>query len=300
MRKAFVSSLLDAAKKDDSILLLTGDLGYGVLDNFRNELPNQFINFGINEQSMMSAAAGFAKVGYKPFVYSIGNFPTFRCMEQIRNDVCFMDLNVCVVSVGVGFSYGISGYSHYLIEDIGGISSLPNIEIYSPADHVETQFCVERLLLKEGPKYLRIGKGGEGEIDSKYIGGPSGVTIAKGIDPICIISTGQILQEVIIAERILAKNKIFPTIINVSEFSSVSKIDAAVLLEKKIFTVEEHLLRAGFGSLIKEFHCNLADSIHSIGVSRLNTRVVGNQSYLREYYELDGSAIANTVARVLN
>jgi transketolase len=114
VRNTFVDELLRQAKTDESILLLSGDLGYGVVDKFQRELPEQFINFGVNEQSMMGAAAGLAASGYKPFVYSIGNFPTFRCLEQVRNDVAYMNLNVTIVALGAGFAYGTAGYSHHL------------------------------------------------------------------------------------------------------------------------------------------------------------------------------------------
>ncbi len=139
MRNSFIDVLLQKAKQDERIILLTGDLGYGVVDQFARELPRQFINFGINEQTMMSAAGGLASKGFKPFVYSIGNFPTFRCLEQIRNDVCYMNLDVTIVALGAGFAYGTAGYSHHLIEDISAISPLPHIQIFSPADTFEAK-----------------------------------------------------------------------------------------------------------------------------------------------------------------
>ena len=144
MRKVFLEELLKYARQDPRVILITGDLGYGVVDQFAEELPKQFINFGINEQSMMSAAAGMAKVGFKPFVYSIGNFPTFRCLEQVRNDVCYMNLDVTIVAVGAGLAYGTAGYSHHLVEDISALSALPNLRIYSPADGLETKVVLEK------------------------------------------------------------------------------------------------------------------------------------------------------------
>jgi len=161
LRNAFATQLLDIARADSSILLITGDLGYGVLDRFQQELPEQFINAGVAEQTMMSMAAGLAASGYRPFVYSIANFPTFRCLEQIRNDVCYMDNPVTIVSVGAGLVYGVHGYSHHAVEDLAIIRSLPNITIYSPCDSVETKYSVNKILESKHPAYLRLGKGGE-------------------------------------------------------------------------------------------------------------------------------------------
>ena len=159
MRTAFARNLLEIAKVDSSVILLTGDLGYGVLDDFSSQLPDQFINAGISEQSMMSMAAGFASKGFRPFVYSIANFPTFRCLEQIRNDVCYMGNPVTIVSVGAGLGYGNLGYSHHAIEDIAIIRSLSEMQIYSPCDSNEVGYVLEKIMNENKPSYLRFGKG---------------------------------------------------------------------------------------------------------------------------------------------
>ena len=161
MRDAFVKILLQAAKKDKDIILITGDLGFGVLDEFQSELPDQFINSGVNEQTMMGMAAGIASTGKRVFVYSIGNFPTLRCLEQIRNDVCLMNNSVVVVSVGAGYAYGPQGYTHHALEDIAVMRAMPNIEIFIPSDPAETELITNFLAKSKLPSYLRLGKSNE-------------------------------------------------------------------------------------------------------------------------------------------
>ena len=119
MRDAFVDTLCELAQEDENIYLITGDLGYNVLDKFWNQYPERFLNAGICEQNMASIAAGLAVEGDKSvFIYSIGNFPTLRCLEQIRNDIAYHHANVKIVSVGAGFAYGPMGMSHHATEDV--------------------------------------------------------------------------------------------------------------------------------------------------------------------------------------
>ena len=161
MRNTFVKTLYEQAKIDENIILITGDLGFQLFDDFQKNLPKQFINAGLTEQSMMSMAAGIASTGKRVFVYSIANFSTLRCLEQIRNDVCYMNNSVVVVSVGAGFAYGTLGYSHHATEDIAIMRSLPNMQIISPCDQLETEVVTKILAKTVNPSYLRLGKTGE-------------------------------------------------------------------------------------------------------------------------------------------
>ena len=288
MRNTFVGELLKQAKKDESILLLTGDLGYGVVDTFQQELPEQFINFGINEQSMMGAAAGLAASGYKPFVYSIGNFPTFRCLEQVRNDVAYMNLNVTIVALGAGFSYGTAGYSHHLIEDLGALTSLPNIMTYSPADSLETKSVMKLLLENESPKYVRLGKGGEPDLTASFEKTIPGMSILRGDPSFAIISTGSILSEAIKLRELL--EDVNPTILSFYDLS-IMKNYLSLQNFSKILTIEEHVLRGGFGSLVAEnLEWNYCE-IERFGISKVNSEISGSQSYLRDQYGLSAEKI---------
>lgn len=292
MRNTFIAELLKLARKDERILLITGDLGYGVIDDFARELPNQFINFGINEQSMMGAAAGMAQQGYKPFVYSIGNFPTFRCLEQIRNDICYMNLDVTVVAVGAGFAYGTAGYSHHLIEDISALSALPNLEIYSPADELETQLATSLVTNRKGPHYIRLGKGGEGKITEDFDQSLEGLSIIPGSEEIAVVSTGNILTEGISIRA--QRPDLNPTVISCFSLKNLNDF----LISKsfsKIITLEEHLLRGGFGSLVREISHDSNAKIQSFGIQDIVSTVIGDQKYLRDAYGITAKRVLEKI-----
>ena len=132
MREIFIEELYIAARKNKRIMLVVNDLGYSVIEKFAKDLPRQFINAGVAEQNMIGLAAGLALGGKRVFVYSIGNFPTLRCLEQIRNDICYHDLNVTITSIGGGFSYGQLGMSHHATEDLSIMRALPNMTVVAP------------------------------------------------------------------------------------------------------------------------------------------------------------------------
>ena len=158
MRETLVDTVLDYSKENRTPFLLTGDLGYSVLEPFQKQYPGHFINLGIAEQSMMSIAAGISSQGEKVFAYSIANFATFRALEQLRLDIAYHNLNVCVIGVGAGFQYGISGYSHWAIEDLSIISALQQFKIFSPSDKSSTKKAVLEFLDQGGPTYIRLSK----------------------------------------------------------------------------------------------------------------------------------------------
>lgn len=281
MRNTFINLLLQKAKNDERIILLTGDLGYGVVDIFASELPEQYINFGINEQTMMGAAAGFASQGFKPIVYSIGNFPTFRCLEQIRNDVCYMNMDVTIVALGAGFAYGSAGYSHHLVEDISAISALPNIRIFSPADTVETEMVLENVISVRGPKYVRLGKGGEGNLTQQFNREVPGISFLPGSSEELILSTGNILTESL-ALRELHPIRM-PTLASCYDFMGLE----TYLSESnfaKIITLEEHVARGGFGSIVREILGTYQVEFSSIAIGQIDSSISGSQKFLRNHY----------------
>ena len=134
MRNVFIDELILAAKKNKNLILVVNDLGFNVVEKFARQFPKQFYNAGVAEQNMMGIAAGLALEGKHVFVYSIGNFPTFRCAEQIRNDVDYHNLPVTIVNVGAGLSYGNLGYTHHSLQDYGLMRLFPNMLIASPCD----------------------------------------------------------------------------------------------------------------------------------------------------------------------
>ena len=164
MRTTFITQLIKEARVNEDIFLIVGDLGFSVVEPFAIEFPDRFLNAGIAEQNMAGVAAGLAMEGYNVFIYSIANFPTLRCMEQIRYDICYHNLNVKIVAVGAGFSYGSLGPSHHATEELGMLRVLPNLSILTPGDTIETKVLTHLLSTKKGPAYLRLGKAGEKQV----------------------------------------------------------------------------------------------------------------------------------------
>lgn len=304
MRDTFVRTLIALAKENPNIELITGDLGFGVLKPFWERLPDQFINAGIAEQNMTSAAAGMALEGKTVFTYSIGNFPTLRCLEQIRNDCAYHGANVKIVCVGGGFVYGSLGMSHHATEDIAVMRALPGVAVLCPGDLVEAKEATKAIAKYPGTCYLRLGRGGEkrihDHIDNFEIG--KAIKIHDG-EKIAIFSTGAIFEEVADAEAILAEHDIYPAVYT---FPTVKPIDRAVIARcaadfDMIVTVEEHNIVGGFGSAVAEVLAELPERARllRIGIHDTYSSIVGSQKYLRSQFGLDSVGIATQVLEAL-
>lgn len=304
MRDTFVRTLIALAKENPNIELITGDLGFGVLKPFWERLPDQFINAGIAEQNMTSAAAGMALEGKTVFTYSIGNFPTLRCLEQIRNDCAYHGANVKIVCVGGGFVYGSLGMSHHATEDIAVMRALPGVAVLCPGDLVEAEEATKAIAKYPGTCYLRLGRGGEkrihDHIDNFEIG--KAIKIHDG-EKIAIFSTGAIFEEVADAEAILAEHDIYPAVYT---FPTVKPIDRAVIARcaadfDMIVTVEEHNIVGGFGSAVAEILAELPERARllRIGIHDTYSSIVGSQKYLRSQFGLDSVGIATQVLEAL-
>lgn len=304
MRDTFVRTLIALAKENPNIELITGDLGFGVLKPFWERLPDQFINAGIAEQNMTSAAAGMALEGKTVFTYSIGNFPTLRCLEQIRNDCAYHGANVKIVCVGGGFVYGSLGMSHHATEDIAVMRALPGVAVLCPGDLVEAEEATKAIAKYPGTCYLRLGRGGEkrihDHIDNFEIG--KVIKIHDG-EKIAIFSTGAIFEEVADAEAILAEHDIYPAVYT---FPTVKPIDRAAIARcaadfDMIVTVEEHNIVGGFGSAVAEVLAELPERARllRIGIHDTYSSIVGSQKYLRSQFGLDSVGIATQVLEAL-
>lgn len=304
MRDTFVRTLIALAKENPNIELITGDLGFGVLKPFWERLPDQFINAGIAEQNMTSAAAGMALEGKTVFTYSIGNFPTLRCLEQIRNDCAYHGANVKIVCVGGGFVYGSLGMSHHATEDIAVMRALPGVAVLCPGDLVEAEEATKAIAKYPGTCYLRLGRGGEkrihDHIDNFEIG--KAIKIHDG-EKIAIFSTGAIFEEVADAEAILAEHDIYPAVYT---FPTVKPIDRAAIARcaadfDMIVTVEEHNIVGGFGSAVAEVLAELPERARllRIGIHDTYSSIVGSQKYLRSQFGLDSVGIATQVLEAL-
>lgn len=297
MRESFTKTLLEIAHKDRNVHLITGDLGYGVLKPFWEQLPNQFSNVGIAEQNMASFAAGMAHEGKIVFMYSIGNFSTLRCIEQIRNDCAYVKANVKIVCVGGGFAYGAAGMSHHATEDLSILRALPNTTVIAPADMVEAECATKAIYKKEGTCYLRLGKGMEKRvhqsIDDFQIG--KAINIIDG-KKIALFVAGAIMEEVIKTMEKLHEKEIYPSLYS---FPTIKPIDKETIEEcaskyDLIFTIEEHNIIGGFGSAVAEVMVELPDRnarLIKIGINDTYANVVGSQEYLRDYYGISANKI---------
>lgn len=251
MRNAFIQELVTLARQQPQIALIVGDLGYSVIEPFADEFPDRFINAGVAEQNMTGLAAGMASEGYHVFTYSIANFPTFRCAEQIRNDVAYHQLPVTVVSVGGGLAYGALGYSHHAVQDYALMRTLPNMLIAAPGDPMEVRACMRYLVANPGPSYLRLGKAGEPNFHSEppHVAPGRWLRVRNGDERRVLLSTGAGMQ--IAMERVTHADR---AVYSMPLWSMAEKSAQCELLRNRseVLTIEDHLQDGGFGSWLLE------------------------------------------------
>lgn len=307
MRDTVIRTLIELGKEDKDVELITGDLGFGVLKSFWETLPNQFINAGIAEQNMTGVAAGMALEGKKVFTYSIGNFPTLRCLEQIRNDCAYHNANVNVICVGGGYVYGSLGMSHHATEDIAILRALPDVTVICPGDPIEAALAVKKIAQTDGTCYLRLGRGGELNVNTVIkefeIGKAYKLRDAKDMNKkVAVFSTGAILEETTKACDMLEEQGIA---VEQYSFPTVKPIDRAVIEDcanrfDNIFTVEEHNIVGGFGGAVAEVlaECGGKAKLHRIGIDDFYCIEVGSQAYLREQVGINAEGIVKKVKDV--
>ena len=298
VRDIFVESLLDLAKADSRVILITADLGFGLFDEFRNQLPSQFLNVGVAEQNMIGVASGLALEGFIPYCYSIANFSFMRCLEQIRNDVCYHDLSVNIVSNGAGFSYGPLGMSHHATEDISIMRALPNIEVLVPATLENAAEIAKYSSTNGKPNYIRL--------DKSFINNKLKVDeyepwqLVREGSGICILAIGGITEEAISAADYLAEKS--GKLVRVISVVRMINLDKQQLLKylgdiNLIITIEENVKSGGFGSYIleqlAENEINIQVKIHAI--EDKYESVVGDQKYLRALNKLTSMDLLETI-----
>jgi transketolase len=301
VRNAFIQELTLLAEEDDKIFLIIGDLGFGVIENFEKRFPNQFLNAGVAEQNMMGMAAGLASAGYKVYVYSIANFPVFRCLEQIRNDICYEELDVSIVSIGAGLSYGTLGYSHHAIDDIGVMNALPGMNIYSPADPIETRRALRESVSIQTPKYFRLGKSGEPEIfkeiETEF---PNWTRLANG-DELLVLTTGAITNEAIEAVALLQKMGIEISVVAIPVLKPFAFDKDLVGRFDNVLVLEEHSKSGGLGTILSEQMAlnGLKVNLVKLGLPDQVHHELGSQKYLRQQFKLDAVGIVEKVKQML-
>lgn len=295
MRTNFINQLIEEARHNDKIFLLVGDLGYHVIEPFAEEFPDRFLNVGIAEQNMAGIAAGLAMTGYNVYFYSIGNFPTIRCLEQIRNDIAYHQANVKVVSVGAGYAYGSLGATHQATEEIGALRVLPNMVVATPGDPLEARAITKISASYDGPMYIRLGKAGEKTVHTEdsinlKIGDICSVITREG-NQTAVLACGNILDAAL--HQINDENLNYdlysvPFVkpINKEQLINIVKTHPAGLI-----TIEEHQSSCGMGSAIVEVlndlyyegNIEVYLKVKRIAIPDEFADVVGTQVFLREH-----------------
>src|SRR3954452_21815242 len=252
MRNAFVATLLEVAERDPRLWLLCGDLGYSVLEVFHQRFPERFCNVGVAEQNMAGIASGLAHAGKPVFIYSIGNFPTFRCLEQLRNDVCYHAADVKVIAVGAGFAYGSQGYTHHALEDVAVMSVLPNIEVFVPCDPAEVQAATRGISVSGKPAYLRLSRAGEPVLRRDDISDPRQPHyFVEGRD-VVMLASGPVAANCLTAADALAKQGMSVAVASIPCLKPFNTdfIQEVARAFRVIVTVEEHVLRGGLHAAV--------------------------------------------------
>lgn len=305
MRDAFVEQLTRCAEQDRDIILITADLGFGIFDDFQARLSDQFLNCGVAEQNMTGLATGLALEGRKVFTYSIANFATLRCLEQIRNDACYHEVNVTIVASGGGFTYGSLGMSHHATEDLAIMRALPGVTVVAPADSFEARGAVSALAEGPGVGYLRIEKGG---MDSAHSGEVFALgkarTLREGHD-LTIIAIGGIVSVALSAAAELEVQGIECRVLSMHTLKPLDResVLAAARQTAGILTLEEHNITGGLGGAVAETLLDAGvapKAFRRLGLQDMYSSIVGSQEYLRSRYRLDRVAVVATVKKILN
>ncbi|MEZ4753469.1 MAG: transketolase C-terminal domain-containing protein [Bdellovibrionota bacterium] len=304
MRDTFIAKLSEHAELDPNIYLITGDLGFKVLDDFQEKFPKQFLNVGVAEQNMTGIATGLAMSGRTVFTYSIANFVSLRCLEQIRNDALYHEANVNFVCIGGGFSYGSLGMSHHATEDIGILRTFPNLDIVVPCSLWEASQATSALATSAKSSYLRIDKSHVEEDPSDTFTLGKARILRAGTD-ITIIGAGGILAEALIAAEELEKTRIS---VRVVSMHTIKPLDTETIFNAAtetggIISLEEHTVAAGLGSAIAETLLEagvIPKVFHRIGLRDGFSSIVGSQFYLRKRYKMDSTAIIATIKEKLD
>ena len=304
MNSSYIGKLMELAEKDPRVLHLLADSGTGYDEMFRRSFPDRIFNFGIGEENMVAAAAGMASAGKIPFVFTAGAFLAYRSLEFIRDDVCFQNLNVKIVGMGSGLSWSSLGPTHHTTEDIAVLRSIPNLMILSPATPLQVAACTELAYRHRGPVYLRIGMNREKEFfPQEYVLPENGMDVLREGSDLTVYTTGSILEEVMKAAEILAAEGISAKVIHVAcvkpfDRDSVRKEAQA---GTPIFTVEEHSVYGGLGSIVSECVAGsgLGVKVTPIGLKDVFASGYGTHAMVRRANGLDGESIAKTIREAL-
>lgn len=294
MRSTFINCLIEQARQDDRIFLITPDVGYSVLERFAGEFPDRYLNVGIAEQNAVGVAAGLALSGKLPYVYSMIPFVTMRCFEQVRVDVAYMNTNVRLVGIGAGLSYGPAGATHHAIEDIAIMRALPNMTVCCPGDPVETKALIKQSFDYEGPIYFRLGKNGEPNIhqNGTQIEIGKAIQVTDGTDLALITTSNMLEQGKHWVDEWADKGKKV-TLISMPTIKPLDKEVVMKLIDSgmPIITLEEHNIIGGLGSAVAELIAERGKAVKfkRIAIPDKYSHFVGSQQFLRDKFGLSNA-----------
>ena len=305
MRQAFYNKLEEIAAKDKDVYILTGNLGFKFFDSIRKNCPDQFIDVGVAEANMVGISSGLALSGKNVYCYSIIPFLTMRAYEQIRVDVAYHNLNVKLVGMGAGFTYGFEGFTHFGIEDMALMRAMPNMHVVVP-DTIENAVQVAQLSYSYPyPLYIRLGRAGirnpKGKNYDLKIG--KGLILHEGMD-VAIFAIGNMVAPALQAIDILKGSGISSTLINMHTLKplDVELIRQCVASHKAIFSIEEHSIIGGLGSAVSEVlaECSYGGIFRRIGIPEvLDNKIIGTADYLWECYGLTADKISKIIIEIM-
>lgn len=297
MRNTVINTITAAAAKDKSIFVVTGDAGFGVLDEFQKKYPERYLNLGVAEQNMISFSAGLALAGYNVIVYNITPFVLYRCYEQVRNDICYQKLPVTLVGIGSGVTYAPQGHTHYSVEDIGLARTLPGLAVLSPADPVEAEQCARFALKSKMPAFIRLAKYGEPKIHTDRVSGVEAPIVVKKGSGVSVLFHGSVGIEVMQAVEGLKEK---PQLVSVpmlthGDFSGFKRLFKNT---QTIVTVEEHYVEGGLGSIMAEWlvENQMGIKLVKLGIKNEYIHKIKNNSGMRDHYGISARGIRKVIA----
>jgi transketolase len=297
MRKHFSAHIENLVDSNDDIVFITGDLGFNALENLQSKLGDRFINAGVAEQNMVSMAAGIASRGFRVICYSIAPFAVYRCLEQIRNDVCFHNLPVFIVGNGGGYGYGIMGSTHHAIEDIACLSGLPNMHCYAPSFINDMHVCIDEMFTRRRPAYLRLGLGKKmpESLKMKSYGASSENENPK----LTVIVQGPVANNFFDSlKNEESKDKVQAFVLNRTPLVLPEELEKSIRVTKNVLTIEEHIATGGLGSsislLLNEKSVS-TEKFVSLYAKGYPSGLYGSQSFHQQESGLDEKNIATVI-----
>jgi len=305
MKNAFIKTVASLMRKDKKMILLVADMGFSMFEEMQIEFPDRFINTGVTEQGTISFAAGLALSGHKVFVFAQAIFMSTRCFEQIRLDIAYNNLDVKIIGANAGFSLNQLGVSHFALEDVALMQTLPGMTIFTPGDPEEMEWALNKSYEIVGPTYLRYSKLGNVKIHSSKINPPLGVSIqlTSGNDATLVVSGGIIEIAIKVVKKLVEQD------INISLFTlpTIKPVDHISIIKilknsKHIFTLEEHNVIGGLGSVMSGIIAEneVKSRLTRLGSPDVFTSVGGSLDYLLDLNNLSVERLLKKITDTIN